>query len=195
MVRQITLQILRQIILHVTMGNEWPVGEGMARQELTVRAQTERTLTLAEFYRLADVPLEVEWFGNLRNRHTRKATRVTLKNSWPLLACGRRRNSARSPVRMSSPGGIAWSAPRAPGPRYDASWRPCLHCLTSSLGSAILRASRSTPRILSTTLRLRIASSTAERPRSLCMTSSKRRLPIVLPPPSFLQQTPCSKQS
>jgi hypothetical protein len=55
------------------MGNGQHAGVDMARQELTARGTTERTLTPAEFYRLADVPPEVEWFGNLRNRHTRKA--------------------------------------------------------------------------------------------------------------------------
>src|SRR5580693_4168952 len=34
---------------------------------------TERLLTAAEFHRLADVPPEVEWFRNIRNRSTRRA--------------------------------------------------------------------------------------------------------------------------
>src|SRR6202163_4926072 len=34
---------------------------------------TERLLTAAEFQRLADVPPEVEWFANIRNRSTRRA--------------------------------------------------------------------------------------------------------------------------
>jgi integrase/recombinase XerD len=34
---------------------------------------TERLLTAAEFHRLADVPPEVEWFANIRNRSTRRA--------------------------------------------------------------------------------------------------------------------------
>jgi integrase/recombinase XerD len=34
---------------------------------------TERLLTAAEFHRLADVPPEIEWFANLRNRSTRRA--------------------------------------------------------------------------------------------------------------------------
>jgi integrase/recombinase XerD len=34
---------------------------------------TERLLTAAEFNRLADVPPEIEWFANLRNRSTRRA--------------------------------------------------------------------------------------------------------------------------
>src|SRR3954468_20728650 len=32
-----------------------------------------RALTAAEFYKLAEVPPEIEWFANLRNPHTRKA--------------------------------------------------------------------------------------------------------------------------
>ncbi|MFZ2107312.1 MAG: tyrosine-type recombinase/integrase [Roseiarcus sp.] len=34
---------------------------------------SERLLTAAEFHRLADVPPEIEWFANLRNRSTRRA--------------------------------------------------------------------------------------------------------------------------
>ena len=33
----------------------------------------EQLLTAAEFQRLADVPPEVEWFANIRNRSTRRA--------------------------------------------------------------------------------------------------------------------------
>ncbi len=54
------------------MGNG-ELSEGTAVQELALRGKTERALTPAEFYRLADVPPEMEWFGNLRNRHTRKS--------------------------------------------------------------------------------------------------------------------------
>jgi len=32
-----------------------------------------RALTAAEFYKLADIPPELEWFANLRNPNTRKA--------------------------------------------------------------------------------------------------------------------------
>ena len=32
-----------------------------------------RALTAAEFYKLAEVPPEIEWFANLRNPNTRKA--------------------------------------------------------------------------------------------------------------------------
>jgi hypothetical protein len=35
--------------------------------------RTKRLLTAAEFQRLAEVPPEVEWFANLRNRSTRRA--------------------------------------------------------------------------------------------------------------------------
>ena len=34
---------------------------------------TERLLTAAEFQRLAEVPPEIEWFANIRNRSTRRA--------------------------------------------------------------------------------------------------------------------------
>ena len=33
----------------------------------------DRLLTAAEFHRLADVPPEIEWFANIRNRHTRRS--------------------------------------------------------------------------------------------------------------------------
>ena len=36
-------------------------------------APTERLLTAAEFQRLAEVPPEIEWFANIRNRSTRRA--------------------------------------------------------------------------------------------------------------------------
>ena len=36
-------------------------------------APAERLLTAAEFHRLADVPPEIEWFANIRNRSTRRA--------------------------------------------------------------------------------------------------------------------------
>lgn len=35
--------------------------------------QADRVLTPAEFYRLAEVPPEMEWLGNIRNPHTKKA--------------------------------------------------------------------------------------------------------------------------
>ncbi len=36
-------------------------------------APAERLLTAAEFHRLSDVPPEIEWFANIRNRSTRRA--------------------------------------------------------------------------------------------------------------------------
>src|SRR5271155_6126977 len=36
-------------------------------------APSERLLTAAEFLRLAEVPPEIEWFANIRNRSTRRA--------------------------------------------------------------------------------------------------------------------------
>src|SRR5439155_941081 len=40
----------------------------------------ERLLTAAEFQRLADVPPEVEWFANIRNRSTRRAYENAIKD-------------------------------------------------------------------------------------------------------------------
>ena len=44
----------------------------MAKNAVVSR-RTDRVLTPAEFYRLAEVPPELEWLGNIRNRHTKKA--------------------------------------------------------------------------------------------------------------------------
>jgi integrase/recombinase XerD len=39
-----------------------------------------RLLTAAEFHRLADVPPEVEWFGNISDGHTRRAYENAVKD-------------------------------------------------------------------------------------------------------------------
>ena len=41
---------------------------------------TERLLTAAEFHRLADVPPEIEWFANIRNRSTRRAYETAIRD-------------------------------------------------------------------------------------------------------------------
>jgi integrase/recombinase XerD len=41
---------------------------------------TERLLTAAQFQRLVDVPPEVEWFANIRNRSTRRAYENAIKD-------------------------------------------------------------------------------------------------------------------
>jgi integrase/recombinase XerD len=41
--------------------------------EVAVVKEQGRALTAAEFYKLAEVPPEIEWFANLRNPHTREA--------------------------------------------------------------------------------------------------------------------------
>ena len=52
-----------------------------ASKHLTPKPVTlpRRTLTSAEFSRLADVPPETEWFANIDNPHTRRAYRNDLK--------------------------------------------------------------------------------------------------------------------
>jgi integrase/recombinase XerD len=45
----------------------------MSSQISTKIRPGSRLLSAAEFYRLADVPPEVEWFANLSNAHTRRA--------------------------------------------------------------------------------------------------------------------------
>jgi integrase/recombinase XerD len=53
------------------IGGETPPGSAPHAQDRIT--PTNRLLTAAEFHRLADVPPEVEWFRNIRNRSTRRA--------------------------------------------------------------------------------------------------------------------------
>src|SRR5262249_35830140 len=46
--------------------------------DVEVRKGQGRALTAAEFYKLADIPPEIEWFANLRNPNTRKADQNAL---------------------------------------------------------------------------------------------------------------------
>jgi integrase/recombinase XerD len=50
-----------------------PSDPEIAPQLPTPIAAAERLLTAAEFHRLAEVPPEIEWFANIRNRSTRRA--------------------------------------------------------------------------------------------------------------------------
>jgi integrase/recombinase XerD len=50
---------------------------------------TERLLTASEFHRLADVPPEVEWFANIRNRSTRRAYENAIKDFMRFTGIGR----------------------------------------------------------------------------------------------------------
>src|SRR5882757_5628692 len=52
----------------------------MVDQLPTPITPTERLLTAAEFQHLADVPPEVEWFANIRNRSTRRAYENAIKD-------------------------------------------------------------------------------------------------------------------
>jgi integrase/recombinase XerD len=56
---------------------------------------TERLLTAAEFQRLAEIPPEVEWFANIRNRSTRRAYENAIKDFMQFTGIARRRNFAR----------------------------------------------------------------------------------------------------
>ena len=56
---------------------------------------TERFLTAPEFQRLADVPPEVEWFANIRNRSTRRVYENAIKDFMQFTASRGRRNFAR----------------------------------------------------------------------------------------------------
>lgn len=52
----------------------------MVDQLPTLITPTERLLTAAEFQGLADVPPEIEWFANIRNRSTRRAYENAIKD-------------------------------------------------------------------------------------------------------------------
>ena len=47
--------------------------------EVEVRKGQGRALTASEFYKLTDIPPEIEWFANLRNPNTRKAYDTDLR--------------------------------------------------------------------------------------------------------------------
>ena len=47
---------------------------------LVLRRNDERLLTNADFNRMADVPPEVEWFGNIENPNTRRAYQNDLRH-------------------------------------------------------------------------------------------------------------------
>ena len=59
-------------------------------------APAERLLTAAEFHRLAEVPPEIEWFANIRNRSTRRA-------SWSSFNNGRMRTAASPCLQQEAP--------------------------------------------------------------------------------------------
>src|SRR5262245_9701879 len=50
--------------------------------------QDRRSLTPAEFYDLADIPPELEWFGNLDNKNTRKAYERDVKEFFAFVGLG-----------------------------------------------------------------------------------------------------------
>ena len=52
-----------------------PTIDQVPAEIIPVRSPAGRLLTRADFHRLADVPLEIEWFTNLTNPQTRRATR------------------------------------------------------------------------------------------------------------------------
>ena len=53
----------------------------MGTDQLPVEiAPTARLVTAAEFYQLAEVPPEVEWFANISNRHSRRAYEHAVKD-------------------------------------------------------------------------------------------------------------------
>jgi site-specific recombinase XerD len=82
---------------------EMPKEEAEMHEMAVVHGQG-RGLTAADFSKLADVPPEIEWFANLRNRHTRAAYEQDLREFQRFVGIGRLeefRNITRAHV-------IAW---------------------------------------------------------------------------------------
>src|SRR5215510_1614751 len=69
-----------------------------------------RALTAAEFYKLADIPPEIEWFANLRNPNTRKA--------YEKVVYLQRADKSQSPVRKRPDVVKKENLSRTPGPPY-----------------------------------------------------------------------------
>ena len=63
-----------------------------------------RSLTPAEFYDLSDIPPELEWFGNLDNKNTRKAYERDVKDFLAFVGLG----GSRELRRVSRAHVIAW---------------------------------------------------------------------------------------
>src|SRR5262245_52458055 len=66
--------------------------------------QNQRSLTPAEFYDLSDIAPELEWFGNLDNKHTRKAYERDVKEFLAFVGLG----SPGQLRRVSRAHVIAW---------------------------------------------------------------------------------------
>ncbi|MFZ3238434.1 MAG: hypothetical protein WA184_24070 [Stellaceae bacterium] len=64
---------------------------------------TERLLTAAEFHRLADVPPEVEWFANIRNRSTRRAYENAIGDFMRFTGISRPEDTGGGDVGMAEP--------------------------------------------------------------------------------------------
>src|SRR5262249_20196974 len=72
--------------------------------ENTLITQNPRSLTPTEFYDLSDIPPELEWFGNLDNKNTRKTYERDVKEFFAFIGIGgpgEVRRVTRGPV-------IAW---------------------------------------------------------------------------------------
>jgi integrase/recombinase XerD len=62
------------MITDIIKNKMWTMSDPRPDPELPAQiAPAERLLTAAEFHRLAEVPPEIEWFANIRNRSTRRA--------------------------------------------------------------------------------------------------------------------------
>jgi integrase/recombinase XerD len=62
--------------------------EVAAMEENSLITRNLRSLTPAEFYNLSDIPPELEWFGNLDNKNTRKAYERDVKEFLAFIGIG-----------------------------------------------------------------------------------------------------------
>ena len=141
---------------------------------------TERLLTAPEYHRLANVPPEIEWFANMRNRNTRRAYEKAIGDFMRFTGIDRP-EEFRTVTRAHV---IAWrddlaSRTLMTAPRSGTAWRRCPRCSSIS--------ARKTP---SPTTRSRASSGPASRaakarPRRSATTrpASCSTLPIRIPPP------------
>ena len=74
-------------------------GQEDNKKALVVKAHA-RTLTAAEFHRLAEVPPAIEWFGNIRNEKTRRAYKSDVQDFMRFVGTVRPRSFGSSPARM-----------------------------------------------------------------------------------------------
>jgi hypothetical protein len=98
-----------------------------------------RSLTRAQFERLAEVPPEKEWMANITNAKTRRAYKNDVFVRYPGL-----QSYDRSPDRTSSAGARTWNDARCRWRASGASSRPCPRCSIICASTTQRSATRST---------------------------------------------------